>query len=154
MSDIKDFSIVFCIPKSRMGKIVTFFSGKYSHIGIFYKGNVYSARPLKGVVKEPISLYEKKYLKLDIIPLNIDECHKYYVEGYMFGSLGKGYSILQYIRIFLMRGFNLDLRMKDKLEMRRVVCSEWIYWLLLKLGCIVPQENVFNLLPDDIYNLL
>lgn len=147
-------TILFCEPSSKLSKVVSFFSGRFSHTAIMWRGIIYSARPFKGVIQESIIKYLYSYEVIKVKEIEITGADIRFVDGYIYGSLGKKYSIFQFLRIFLKRCFNFSLPIKKRVEFAGVDCSEWVYYLLLALNKVPPQSQPFNVLPDDLYNLL
>jgi len=170
----KLFDVAAFGPRNFFQKTITFFSGRYCHIGFLVSG-IFLQRVLKqfgkkdesvrkdywyvlsasikynGVFYEEFNKISKKYNYIDIYRHEFlyNNYNKFLLMyGYIIGSLGKKYSLFQLIKIFFKLCFNFIVYTSLKKKVEAFICSEYVGY---GLNLIEPCDEDFEFsTPDSI----
>lgn len=133
-------------------KLITFFDrGRFSHVCIA-TSDTHVIEAQYGTKARIIPFYygQDEY---EVIDLNLSEEEANKVVDVALNMTGKWYDYPQLIGYAIKKIFNLKSKNLFN-NPNNWICSELVYNMLVSIGKISPNEEVFDLTPNQLYNFL
>lgn len=136
--------LVFSKPQSIVGKLISYFSGKYSHVAIALdEYHLISALP------NGITIYHIDVKDFVVKNISLTDVQKEKLKESLYTKIGNKYEYLALIYYLLEKYIKVDMKPFNNPD--KYICSEFIYDEFNRVGLDLLPSHVGVISPTDLY---
>ena len=147
---MKPGDVVFVEPETFIGKIISWFDGRFAHVAIAVSDSeVLEANYFIDAKIRPLN-----YKKIEVVSLNLTDEQREKIPLVARSLVGRRYDYLQLLWLFIKQLLGLRGLKNIFNTPSMLICSELVVVVLKEIGYISDYEDLSDITPNELYRYL